>query len=207
MSRPLHIISAVTVKMLIVSVVHIRCVVYWILHNVKSKLSAWWRSRNWLSLPVFSSALCPTLVKSKFKMLTSDFSAGLKSCLQYYDTYMQCHGIIEISCWIFCLIHCNEWGLFMHALSFCVPNKSKSVEFKSDEQADHNPCLISCLPVAFPYTFIDLVAVWAILLVMPIHFFFAVSFWKKGVRIIIFQARTAHSTLIIKSCKPHHEKA
>jgi len=66
LSRPLHIISAMIVKMLIVSVVHIRFVVYWILHNVKSKLSAWWRSRDWLSLLVFSPALCCTLVKSKF---------------------------------------------------------------------------------------------------------------------------------------------
>jgi len=100
LSRPLHIISAVIVKMLIVSVVHIRCVVYWILHKVKSKLSAWWRSRNWLSLPVSPLAVCPTLVKSKFKMLTYDFSAGLNSCLQCYDTNMQCHRIMEISCWI-----------------------------------------------------------------------------------------------------------
>ena len=163
LSRPSHIISAVIVKMLIVSVVHIRCVAYWSLHKVKSKLSAWWRSRNWLSLPVFPPALCPTLVKSNFKMLTYDLSAGLNSCLQCYDTNtLQCHGIMEISCWIFCLIHCNEWGLFMHALSFCVPNKSKSLELKSDERADHNPCLITCLPIASPYTYIYLLAVWAI---------------------------------------------
>jgi hypothetical protein len=161
LSRPLRIISAVTVKMLIVSVVHIRCVVYCILHDVKSKLSAWC-SRNWLSLPVFHLTLCPTIVKSKFEMLSYDFIAGLNSCLQCYDTNMQCHGIMEISCWIFCLIHYNDWGLFMHALSFCVANKSKSLEFKSDEWADRNPCLITCLPVASPYTFIDLVDVWAI---------------------------------------------
>jgi hypothetical protein len=62
------------------------------------------------------------------------------------------------------LIHCNERGLFMHTLVFCVPNKSKSLEFKSDERAGFNPCLITCLPIASPYTFIDLVAVWAIAL-------------------------------------------
>jgi hypothetical protein len=131
----------------------------WILHNIKNKLPAWWRSRIWLSLPVSLLALCP-----KFELLTCDFNAGFNSCLQCYDKKMQCHGIMEISCWIFCLIRCNGWGLFMHTLFVCVPNKSKSLEFKLDEQAGHNPYLITCLPIASSYTFIDLVAVWAIAL-------------------------------------------